>query len=105
MEKNKDFWNGFNFACQMLEDMGYCKSSTHPYNIADCLKGKMNRLPKSKLRKNTNGPLMVKWEELFEQYELYKEKQLKKPQGAHSLKSMQYWLETTYANPYCKTTK
>lgn len=46
------FWDGFNFACQLLEDLGYTKLSTHDYNIADCLKSKMNRLPKSKIRRN-----------------------------------------------------
>jgi hypothetical protein len=50
--RSSDFWEGFNFACDLLEDLGYVKSSTHPYNIADCLKAKMNRLPKSKVRKN-----------------------------------------------------
>jgi len=51
-KRNADYWRGFDFACDLLEDMGYTKSSSHPYNIADCLKGKMNRLPKSKIRKN-----------------------------------------------------
>ena len=52
IDKNESFWVGFDFACQLLEDMGYCKTSTHPYNIADCLKGKMGRIPKNKIRKN-----------------------------------------------------
>ena len=50
--RSSDFWDGFNFACALLEDLGYTKASTHPYNIADCLKAKMNKLPKSKIRKN-----------------------------------------------------
>lgn len=50
--RSSDFWDGFNFACDLLEDLGYAKSSTHPYNIADCLKAKMNRLPKNKVRNN-----------------------------------------------------
>ena len=50
--RTPDFWEGFNFACDLLEDLGYTKLSTHHYNIADCLKAKMNRLPKSKIRKN-----------------------------------------------------
>jgi len=49
---SRSFWQGFDFACQLLEDLGYTKTSTHPYNIADCLKVKMNRLPKNKIRKN-----------------------------------------------------
>ena len=49
--RSAEFWDGFNFACDLLEDLGYAKSSSHPYNIADCLKAKMNRLPKSKIRK------------------------------------------------------
>lgn len=58
--KTPDFWRGFNFACALLDDMGYTKSSSHPYNIADCLKGKMNRLPHSKLRKNIFSPYWKK---------------------------------------------
>jgi hypothetical protein len=50
--RSYEFWDGFNFACDLLEDLGYAKSSTHPYNIADCLKAKMNRLSKNKVRKN-----------------------------------------------------
>ena len=50
--RSSEFWDGFNLACDLLEDLGYTKLSTHPYNIADCLKAKMNRLPKSKIRKN-----------------------------------------------------
>lgn len=59
-QKNADFWRGFDFACLLLEDLGYTRSSSHPYNIADCLKGKMNRLPKSKLRKNKFSPYWKK---------------------------------------------
>lgn len=49
--RSAEFWNGFNLACDLLEDLGYTKTSSHPYNIADCLKAKMNKLPKSKIRK------------------------------------------------------
>jgi hypothetical protein len=54
MGHNKDFWEGFDFACAMLDELGYTKMSTHNYNIADCLKAKFNRLPKKKVRKNDN---------------------------------------------------
>ena len=45
------FWEGFDFACALLEDMGYTRTSSHPFNIADCLKSKVNRLLKNKIRK------------------------------------------------------
>lgn len=54
-EQKEQFWKGFEFACRLIEDMGYDKTSTHPYNIADCLRGKMGRLSKKKIRKNKNG--------------------------------------------------
>lgn len=50
--KSEDFWKGFDMACDMLDDLGYSKTSNHEYNIADCLKAKVNRLPKDKVRKN-----------------------------------------------------
>lgn len=51
-QKEKKSWDTFEFACQLLEDLGYTKTSTHPYNIADCLRGKMGLLPKNKIRKS-----------------------------------------------------
>lgn len=50
-ETLKAMWMGFDFALLMLDDM-FAKSHPHKYNIADCIKGKVNRLPKSKIRKN-----------------------------------------------------
>jgi len=52
MIKSKDFEDGFEMACQMLDDLGYTKTSTHPYNIADCIRAKINKIPKNKIRKN-----------------------------------------------------
>ena len=52
--RSSEFWDGFNFACDLLESLGFAKSSNHPYNISDCLKAKMNKLPKNKIRKNEN---------------------------------------------------
>lgn len=46
-----EFWKGFDYACSMLDEM-YAKSHPHKFNIADCLKAKVNRLDKNKLRKN-----------------------------------------------------
>lgn len=48
----EEYWKGFDHACDLLEGMGYTKMSTHEYNIADCLKAKVNRLKKSEVRTN-----------------------------------------------------
>lgn len=48
----EEYWKGFDNACDLLEGMGYTNMSTHEYNIADCLKAKVNRLKKEEVRKN-----------------------------------------------------
>ena len=50
-----EFKRGIEFACQLIEDLGYDKSSRHPYRISDCIRGKMNMLPKKKVRKNKHA--------------------------------------------------
>jgi hypothetical protein len=45
------FEEGFELACQMLDDLGYTKTSSHEYNIADCLRAKRNKMPTNKMRK------------------------------------------------------
>lgn len=47
----KDFWEGFDYACALLDEM-YALTHPHKFNIADCIKAKVNRLAKSKIRKN-----------------------------------------------------
>ena len=48
-----EYWEGFEFACQLLEDMGYDRGSVHPFLLSDCLRGKAGRLAlKKKPRKN-----------------------------------------------------
>ncbi len=54
-EKPKRYWDGFDFACAMLDEM-YAKTHPHEYNIADCLKAKVNRLPNDKIRKTSGQP-------------------------------------------------
>ena len=49
--KSEEYWKGFDDALALLEDLGYCSSSLHEYNIADCVKAKVNRLPSKKIRK------------------------------------------------------
>lgn len=53
-ETAKIVWMGFDLALLFLDNM-YASSHPHKYNIADCIKAKVNRLPKSKIRKNNNG--------------------------------------------------
>jgi len=50
---SEDYWNGFDFACDLLDEM-YANSHPHKYNIADCLKSKVNRLDNSKIRLTNN---------------------------------------------------
>ena len=52
---SEEYWNGFDFACDILED-SYALNHPHKYNIADCLKLKVNRLPKEKVRENKRSP-------------------------------------------------
>lgn len=35
---------------------GYNGTSSHPYDLGDCILGKLNMLPKSQLRRNTRKP-------------------------------------------------
>lgn len=49
--KSEDYWEGFDTALELIDDM-YASTHPHPLNIADCVKFKMNRIPKSKIRKN-----------------------------------------------------
>jgi hypothetical protein len=42
--RSGQYWEGFDFCCELIESLGYTKLSTHPFNIADCLKKKVNRL-------------------------------------------------------------
>lgn len=44
------YWEGFEFALLLLEDM-FASTHPHPKNIADCIRAKANRLPKNKIRK------------------------------------------------------
>jgi hypothetical protein len=53
IEGLKDYWGGFDFACKLLDEM-YAKDHPHLYNIADCLRAKVNRLPANKIRPNEN---------------------------------------------------
>lgn len=45
-------WKGFELACDMIDDMGYNRSSGVEYMLGDCLRAKFNRIPKNKMRKN-----------------------------------------------------
>lgn len=49
-EKKESYWEGFDFALKLLDEM-YTSTHPHPYNIADCIKSKVNRLPNNKIRK------------------------------------------------------
>ena len=49
-EKKEEYWKGFEFACALLDET-YVHTSSHPNNIADCLRAKVNRLPTAKVRK------------------------------------------------------
>lgn len=51
MPRSSEYWSGFDYACTWLDEL-FSKSHPHKYNIADCLKAKVNRLPKSKIRPN-----------------------------------------------------
>ena len=48
---SEEYWEGFDRACEILDE-NYAKSHPHKYNIADCVRAKVNRLPKNKIRKN-----------------------------------------------------
>lgn len=45
---------GFMTALDILEDMGYCASSGHEYNIKDCVLSKVNKLTSSEIRKTSD---------------------------------------------------
>lgn len=49
--RSAEYWSGFDYACSWLDDL-YANTHPHKYNIADCLKAKVNRLPKNKIRLN-----------------------------------------------------
>lgn len=51
MPRSSEYWNGFDYACSLLDEL-FAKSHPHKYNIGDCLKAKVNRLHKSKIRPN-----------------------------------------------------
>lgn len=51
--RSAEYWKGFDYACDILDD-SYVKSHPHKYNIADCLKAKVNRMPKNKIRTNVS---------------------------------------------------
>jgi hypothetical protein len=51
MPRSSEYWKGFDYACSWLDEL-FAKSHPHKFNIADCLKAKVNRLPKSKIRPN-----------------------------------------------------
>jgi len=51
--KSDEYWKGFDYACKLLDET-YAKTHPHEFNIADCLKAKVNRLPKNKIRENSN---------------------------------------------------
>lgn len=60
------YWEGFEFALNLLDDM-YAKTHPHPFNIADCIRAKANRLPKSKIRKSGKPAL----KDLFDSILIY----------------------------------
>lgn len=49
-ERNEKYWNGFKFACEMLDET-YSDCSIHRYMLGDCLLAKVNKL-KGKIREN-----------------------------------------------------
>lgn len=49
--RSAEFWDGFDYACDLLDET-FAKSHPHKYNIADCLKAKVNRLPNKEVRFN-----------------------------------------------------
>lgn len=51
MPRSTEYWNGFDYACNWVDEL-FAKSHPHKYNIADCIKAKVNRLPKNKIRVN-----------------------------------------------------
>jgi len=53
--KSDEYWKGFDYACELLDET-YAKTHPHEFNIADCLKAKVNRLSKKKIRKNLTAP-------------------------------------------------
>lgn len=48
-KEESPYWKGFDYALDLLDEM-YAKQHPHPYNIADCIKAKVNRLSKSDIR-------------------------------------------------------
>lgn len=48
--KSNEFWEGFDYALNLLEEMYGKYNFRHGYNISDCVKAKVNRLPKNKIR-------------------------------------------------------
>ena len=53
VNKNKNYWEGFKFACLLIDEM-YTSIHNHPYLIGDCALVKVNKLSKNKVRKNPN---------------------------------------------------
>lgn len=57
--KNKDYRKGFDDALALIDEM-FGNSHPHKYNISDCVKAKVNRLKKKKIRKNPNAKILPK---------------------------------------------
>lgn len=74
-----EYWKGFDYALELLDSM-YASTHPHPYNISDCIKAKVNRMPKSKIREN-NNPIIDKGvrEETVTEEEIKKEAATKYP--------------------------
>lgn len=52
MPRSAEYWKGFDYACDLLDGMGFASSPSNKHNLADVLKAKVNRLSKHKIRKN-----------------------------------------------------
>lgn len=50
-QDDRRYWDGFDFALDLMEEMYGTNNFRHGYNIVDCVKAKANRLPKDKIRK------------------------------------------------------
>lgn len=60
-KRGENYWNGFEFACQVLEDMGYDRHTKHPYLLSDCVRAKCNKI-KGEIRPNPfYEKFKIKW--------------------------------------------
>ncbi len=49
--EKENYWKGFEYACEILESLGYDRQSNHPYLLSDCVRAKCNKII-GEVRKN-----------------------------------------------------